>query len=201
MVALLPREVEREVLFSPVDPFSTHLYRCSSAHLYRCSRINWVQGVPGEGALVWPGEVRRSIAAPELIPVVISAMLWGSNWRGSIFHSDNEAVVKVLSKGSSKDSSLSHLIRCLALLAAFYGFHISAVHVPGSLNKAADALSQNNLCLFHSLYRETLQESPIPPHVVQLLVTQTPKWGSTTWTKLFSACLDKGLPPPWCHLI
>ena len=183
--------------FPPSTP-SVHIYTDAAGSI-GCGGFqvkgHWFQ-------LVWPGEVRRSIAALELIPVVIAAMLWGSNWRGSMvcFHSDNEAVVKVLSKGSSKDSSLSHLMRCLALLAAFYGFHISAVHVPGSLNEAADALSRNNLRVFRSLYPLALQESPIPPHVVQLLVTQTPDWGSSTWTKLFSACLDKGLPPPRCNL-
>ena len=147
--------------------------------------------------LAWPGEVRRSIAALELIPVVIAALLWGSM---VCFHSDNEAMMKVLSKGSSKDLSLSHLMRCLALLAAFHGFHFCAVHVPGRLNEAADVLSRNDLCLFHSLYPQALQGSFIPLPVVQLLVTQTPDWGSTTWIELFSACLDKGLPRPQCHL-
>ena len=103
-------------------------------------------------------------------------------------------MVKVLSKGAAKDSSLSHLMQCLALLATFHGFHICAVHVPGRLNDAADALSRNNLSLFHSLYPQAHQESPVPLPVVQLLVSQIPDWGSTAWTKLFGACLDRGLP-------
>ena len=135
--------------FFPQSTPSVHIYTDAAGSI-GCGGFqvkgHWFQ-------LVWPGEVRRSIAALELIPVVIAAIYWGCNWRSSMvcFHSDNEAVVKVLSKGSSKDSSLSHLMWCLALLAAFYGFHISAVHVPVSLNEAADALSQNNLFIPLSL--------------------------------------------------
>ena len=79
-------------------------------------------------------------------------MLWGDNWHGKLvhFHSDNEAVVSVLNKGHAQDVALIHLMRCLAFLAAFHGFHFSSVHVPGRLNEAADALSRPYFTLsFH----------------------------------------------------
>ena len=102
--------------------------------------------------LAWPCDIHRSIAALELIPVVVAAMLWGDNWHGKLvhFHSDNEAVVSVLNKGHAQDVALIHLMRCLAFLAAFHGFHFSSVHVPGRLNEAADALSRPYFTLsFH----------------------------------------------------
>ena len=114
--------------------------------------------------LAWPCDLHRSIAALELIPVVVAATLWGDNWQGKLvcFHSDNEAEVSVLNKGHAQDVALTHLMRCLAFLAAFHGFHFSSVHVPGRLYEAADALSRNNLTLFHSLLPQALQESIIP---------------------------------------
>ena len=147
--------------------------------------------------LGWPvAQPQRSIAALELTPVVISAMLWGGTWRSKLvcFHSDNEAVVRILNKGYSSDSSLSHLMRCLAFIAAFHGFHFCSVHVPGRLNEAADALSRDDLPLFHFLVPQALQESVIPYPVILLLVLDVPDWGSASWTELFSACLGRGLP-------
>ena len=118
--------------------------------------------------LVWPCDLHRSIAALELIPVVVAAMIWGDKWHGKLvcFHSDNEAVVNVLNKGHTQDVALSHLMWCLAFLAAFHGFHFNSVHLPGKLNEAADALSCSNMTLFHSLLPQALQESIIPPLVV-----------------------------------
>ena len=115
--------------------------------------------------LAQPCDLHRSFAALELIPVVVAATLWGDNWQGKLvcFHSDNKAVVSVLNKGHAQDVALTHLMWCLAFLAAFHGFHFSSVHVPGRLNEAADALSRNNLTLFHSFLPQALLESIIPP--------------------------------------
>ena len=76
--------------------------------------------------LALPCDLHRSIAALELIPVVVAAMLWGDNWHGKLvcFHSDNEAVVSILNNGHTQDAALTHLMQCLAFLAAFHGFHL-----------------------------------------------------------------------------
>ena len=67
-IALLPSEVEWQVLFPAAGSFG-----CGGFQVHG----PWFQ-------LAWPGELGRSIAALVLIPVVIAAMLWGSNWQGSI---------------------------------------------------------------------------------------------------------------------
>ena len=85
-------------------------------------------------------------------------------------------------------------MRCLAFIAAFHGFYFCSVHVPGRLNEAADALSRDDLPLFHFLVPQALQESVISYPVILLLVLDVPDWGSANWTKLFSACLGRGLP-------
>lgn len=148
-------------------------------------------------ALRWPDAwTGSSIAVLELVPVVVAAALWGWQWCGRLvcFHSDNEAVVRAVSKGYSPDQSLIHLLRCLAFFAAYFGFQFSAVHVPGVLNQAADALSRGNIQLFRSLFPQAGVESPIPEVLLRLLVTTRPDWGSPGWTSLLVGCLATVLP-------
>lgn len=129
--------------------------------------------------LAWPRNLHRSIAAFELIPVVVAAILWGDSWHGKLvcFHSDNEVVVNILNKSRAHNITLNHLMLCLALLAllaSFHGFQFCSVHMPGRLNEVADALSRSNLTLFHSVLLQALQESIITLSVVRLLVIETP---------------------------
>ena len=136
-----------------------------ASHQFTCTQMGHLDAAAssrqGTGSSL-PGHV---ISALELIPVVVSATLWGDNWQWKLvcFHSDNEAVVSVLNKGHAQDVALTHLMQCLAFLAAFHGFHFSSVHVPGRLNEAADALSCNNLTLFHSLLRHRHFKSQSSP--------------------------------------
>ena len=56
---------------------------------FSTSSLKWFQ-------LQWPPHwASTSIAVKELIPIVVSAAVWGSTWHGSIvqFKSDNQAVV------------------------------------------------------------------------------------------------------------
>ena len=87
----------------------------------------------GLGA-IWKGEWLQyqwetswqhlSIAAKELVPIVMAAALWGHKWQGMVvqFVSDNEAVVVVLNSGYAKDGVLMHLLRCLLFIAASFSF-------------------------------------------------------------------------------
>ena len=124
-----------------------------------------------------------SIAVLELVPIVVASAIWGWQWRGQrvCFHSDNDSVVRVVNKGYSPDPALIHLMRCLSFFAAYFRFHFVALHVPGVLNEAADALSRGNLALFCSLVPQGCTESPVPAQLHSLLVTQRPNWGSSDW--------------------
>ena len=46
-------------------------------------------------------------------------------------------------KGSSKDKTAMHLLRCLWFFAALFQIRIIATHIPGIANTAADLLSRN----------------------------------------------------------
>jgi hypothetical protein len=146
--------------------------------------------------LQWPDDWHSiHITAKELVPVVIAAVLWGYQWTRKCicFRSDNMAVVDLLKTHTSQDPLLMHMLRCLAFYAAYYRFQITAAHIPGILNTAADALSRNNISLFHSLVPQSQQVSP-PQAAVDLIVTGRPDWGSQAWTHLFKHSLIRESP-------
>lgn len=53
----------------------------------------------------------------------------------------------VLNSDFAKDGILMHLLRCVFFISAHFEITTKAAHIPGRENIAADALSQNNLCL------------------------------------------------------
>ncbi len=67
--------------------------------------------------------------------------LWGKDWRGKSVQSlsDNSAVVALINSGSSRESSLMHLMRCFAFLMAKFNFVAVAAHIRGVDNHLANA--------------------------------------------------------------
>ena len=53
-----------------------------------------------------------SIAAKEMLPIVVAAAIWGKEWRGCTveFNCDNEAVVHSLMVGSCKEKNMVHML-------------------------------------------------------------------------------------------
>ena len=92
---------------------------------------------------------------------------------------------------------IMHLIQLLVFFAAKYDFWFTASHIPGKLNRAADALSRNNLSVF---FQQAPQVDSQPYHVHQSLVSllsQNITWTSEYWIKLFKDTLQlaAGLMP------
>ena len=75
--------------------------------------------------------------------IVIAAAIWGriGQESQSVY---TTAVVALMNNGSSRDSSLMHLMLCLAFITAKVNFVVSASHVRGINNSLADALSRND---------------------------------------------------------
>ena len=134
--------------------------------------------------------LNHHITIKELIPVVVTAIVWGRQWSASHVRvkCDNAAVVQILNHGYSRDANVMHLMRCLHFIAARFNFRVSAEHIPGSLNTAADALSRNSLHIFQELV-PTANQSPtsIPDILTDILMHTKPNWLSTDWTALFSS--------------
>ena len=72
-----------------------------------------------------------SIAAKELIPIVLASMLRGSRWQGClvIAHCNNLAVVEVINAGYCKDPLLMQLLRCHFFVQAHHEFSLKAIHI------------------------------------------------------------------------
>ena len=76
---------------------------------------------------------------------------------------DNAAVVHILlNRSYSKDPEVMHLMRCLHFITARFNFRVTAEHIQGSLNTAADALLCNSFHSFKVLI-PTANQSPTHP--------------------------------------
>ena len=124
-----------------------------------------------------------SIASKELIPVVISAAIFGRHWSGRLvnFRVDNLAVIQVIQATYSRDTHLMHLIRLLALFTAHFNFWFNATHVMRKENTFADALSRNNADLFLSQMPHMNQHPTAIPLQLPGLLTQNITWTCTSW--------------------
>ena len=103
-----------------------------------------------------------SIAAKEMLPILVAAAVWGQQWFGAtvLCNCDNEAVVVILQLGSAKDKKLAHMLRCLFFLEAKFQFTIVAAHIPSAINLRADTLSHNHIDVF---LPPLLRHAPLNP--------------------------------------
>ena len=180
---------------------------CPSVHVFSDASGSWGCGVftesSGWAQLQWPPSwAMVNITAKELLPIVLATAIWGHQWcrQHICFHCDNMAVVAILRSHSGRGHCVDHLLHCLFFYVAVYKFTYSVVHIPGTSNIAADALSRNKLSLFSSLYPQ-VPHRVIPQVLIDLLVTETPDWGSRCWIAMFRHSLREVLPCPPPRLI
>ena len=146
--------------------------------------VQWFQ-------LEWSSEFREApIHVKELVPIVIGAFVWGHHWAHEVmqFECDNMAVVEVLNKGYSRDTSLMHLMHTLFFAAPKYNFWFVASHLPGARSVAADAISRDNLSVLFA-HAPDINHTPsfIPQAVLKTLVSSN-NWTSSDWVKQFRSC-------------
>ena len=85
---------------------------------YNETSLNWFQ-------FQWPQSwTPVNISAKELVPILISAAVWGATWRGTtvLFLSNNQAVITCLSKQTAHAALMAHLLRCLFFFEAHFRF-------------------------------------------------------------------------------
>ena len=141
--------------------------------------------------LEWAGLLQEAIiATKELIPVVLAVAIWGRHWAKKSIRilSDNSTVVSAINSNTSRVPDMAHLLRCLAFLQAHFQGQISAGHIPGIHNTAADAISRNNKSQFLSLCPQACPiPEAIPSELLHLLLLEKPDWCSRRWTDLWSS--------------
>ena len=94
-----------------------------------------------QGAGVAPG---HSIAYLELFPIVLAMTVWGNKLANSriIFHCDNQAVVSIINRQSSKCPHIMALLRRLVLTCLKNNITAISRHQSGKTNVICDALSR-----------------------------------------------------------
>ena len=128
------------------------------------------------------------ISVKELLPIIISCAIWAESMRQKHIrcHCDNAAAVAMINKRTSSHPLSMHLLRCLFFICAKHGITLSAAHLAGWKNKAADALSRDDISTFRN---EVKDASPVPSTIakelLEVLVSRTPNWLSADWSKAF----------------
>ena len=94
----------------------------------------------------WEAEVRDNlhINHKEVLALEPAAAFWAPHWRNRkvYVHSDNQAAVAIINRGSSKHPAVMDSLRRVFWLSAIYNFRLRAVYYPGSSNFLADAVSR-----------------------------------------------------------
>ena len=88
-----------------------------------------------------------------MLPIVISVSIWASELANKciLFHTDNQGLVEVINRKTTKDRKLLVLPREFVLQCLKHNILFRAIHVPGVLNVKADALSRLQVTRFKSL--------------------------------------------------
>ncbi len=94
---------------------------------------------------LWPESWKKfHITILELFPLLALVVTFGHKMRNSVitFHCDNQAVVEIVNKQSSKDLHVMNILRPLILKMLLLNITFRAVHIPGVTNILADRLSR-----------------------------------------------------------
>ena len=144
----------------------------------------WLQFHWSESAAPLP------ISVKEMLPIIMAAATWGAQWRGQCVacYCDNQVVVATLASRPSKEERLAHLLRCLFYFEALYQFELRGFHIPGTQNRVADALSRNHIdVFFQQVPGADPYPHPIPPRLVETLLSEDIDWLSPLWTEPFNS--------------
>lgn len=120
----------------------------------------------------WPvGWKEKNINLWEFVPIWLALWVWGDNWRHAfmIFHGDNQAVVEVINRLSSRDPGMLTILREIVQLYLHQDCIFQAKHCPGRLNIVADFLSHSQPDRSF-LLRHILQMHPVVPPTQMLLL-------------------------------
>ena len=76
--------------------------------------------------------------------IMLAARHWAPQWTNHrvIIHSENQAAVQILNKGTTANELIMDELHNLFWLSAAYNFHISATYIEGARNTIADAISR-----------------------------------------------------------
>ena len=121
----------------------------------------------------------ENIITKELVPIFVSCAIWGPILarKQTELQCNNQSLVSVINRGSAKDSTVMHLLRCLWFFTALFDIDIMATHIAGVSNEAADMLSRNHTKHFLTAHPQASQFStPLPIPLINLITPQQLDW-------------------------
>lgn len=112
----------------------------------------------------------------ETLAIILAAKRWAPLWANKriVIHSDNQAAVQIINKGTTANGNIMRELRQLFWLSALHNFHIKAVYLEGKRNILADSISRihepQHLLKFHAIcstqYSQTfLNSTPLELHM------------------------------------
>lgn len=105
---------------------------------------------------------QQNIMLLELYPIWLAIQLWRKSLRDAcvMIHTDNQAVIPVLLKRSSRLRPVNRMLRDISLVSMQFNILINAVHIPGVDNRLADLLSRLQVDEFLLLAGDFVDPTP-----------------------------------------
>ncbi|XP_071118310.1 uncharacterized protein [Haliotis cracherodii] len=157
------KEATREIQ----DILSTAVFRRSGwRRLWAYMQGKWFNGA-------WPPQwvtdgTTRDLTLLELFPITLAIQIWGKQLANKkvLFYCDNQAVVTIINKQSTKAPRVMSLLRRLILQCLRYNIMFKAKYVCSTANTIADALSRFQLKRFREAAPAADQNpTPIPCNI------------------------------------
>lgn len=140
---------------------------CASFYQGQYVQYRWPQG--------WARQpIIRDITFLELVPIVLSLLVWGSKLANSkiIFRVDNFSLCTIINNRTSKSKRTMTLLRPLVLYTMKFGIQFRAKFLEGCKNEVADSLSRFQVKRFRKLCPNAADEpEPIPTVFHDLIST------------------------------
>ena len=132
-------------------------------------------------------QTEMDITWKELFAIVLAVHTWGHFWsrRKILFHCDNQSVVDIWDKGSTRAPHTMALVRLLYFCASTHNINVCVIHVPGVCNDIADSLSHFQMDRFR---RVAPKANPLPDHI--------PAWPMQSFTAASCSAGIMALPIP-----
>ena len=102
----------------------------------------------------------------ELYPVVVAILIWGQSLANLriLFHIDNQAVVHIVNKQTSKSPEVMTLVRKLVLNTLLFNITLKAQYINTKSNAIADSISRCQWHRFRNLAPQAYPDpTPLPP--------------------------------------
>ena len=129
-------------------------------------------------SLTWPDTIAQdpapSMTFLEMIPVLLSCVMWGHLWTGKriLVYSDNMGVVGSWGRGWAREPRTMAMIRHLLFLSAAQCFLLDIQYISTKANGAADALSRGDIVRFRRLRPAAREWAETLPAAVDQFLTE-----------------------------